>query len=144
MMEISAMSEPSNLEKHAGGRPPKWETPEQLQRDVDLYFETEAKVIVGYDDGEPIYAFQPTMSGLALALGVDRKTITNYANKDEYFPAIKKARDMVENALERHLYGKNVTGAIFNLKNNFGWADKTEISQTNVELSHEEWLNSLK
>lgn len=127
------MSEPRNLEKHAGGRPPKWETPEQLQRDVDLYFETEAKVIVGYDDGEPIYAFQPTMSGLALALGVDRKTITNYANKDEYFPAIKKARDMVENALERHLYGKNVTGAIFNLKNNFGWADKQDLTIGNAD-----------
>lgn len=126
------------------GRPPIWNTPEELQKDIDLYFETDAKVVVGYDDGEPIYAFQPTMSGLALSLGVDRKTITNYANKDGFFPAIKKARDTVESALERHLYGKNVTGAIFNLKNNFGWADKQEVENKNIEMSHEEWLKSLK
>jgi hypothetical protein len=118
-----------------GGRPPIWETPDQLQAGIDLYFEVEAKVLVGYEDGEPIYALQPTMSGLALSLGVDRKTITNYANKDEFFPAIKKARNMVENALERHLYGKNVTGAIFNLKNNFGWVDKREVDNKSSDGS---------
>ena len=119
--------------KNTGGRPPVWSTPEELQKDIDRYFETDAKVITGYDDGEPIYAFQPTMSGLALSLGVDRKTITNYSHKDGFFPSIKKARDMVENALERHLYGKNVTGAIFNLKNNFGWADKQDLNIGNMD-----------
>ena len=67
-----------------------------------------------------------TMSGLALALGVDRKTLTNYGNKEEFFPAIKKARALVERDMEERLYsGGANTGVIFGLKNNFGWEDKT-------------------
>ena len=115
------------------GRPPIWSTPEQLEKDVELYFETDAYVTVGSADGEEIKEFRPTMSGLALSLGVDRKTITNYANKDEFFPAIKKARARVELALEQHLYTKNVTGAIFNLKNNFGWKDKQDVALGNAD-----------
>jgi len=91
---------------------------------------------------EKIYA--PTMSGLALFLGVDRKTITNYSNKEEYFPTIRKARARIESHLEKKLYGNNVTGLIFNLKNNFDWKDKSEVAQTNVEVTHEQWLESLE
>ena len=119
------MTEPKDL----GGRPACWETPEQLEKDIEEYFEGDALVVVDVIDGEEIKAFRPTMSGLAISLGVDRKTITNYANKDGFSPLIKKARAKVEMALEQHLYGKNVTGAIFNLKNNFGWSDKQEINQ---------------
>lgn len=122
-------------DRHPGGRPPAWETPEQLAKDVDEYFETEAMVTVNIVDGEEVKAFQPTMSGLAIHLGVDRKTITNYANKDEFFPIIKRARSLVEKALESHLYGKNVTGAIFNLKNNFGWVDKHEVDNRSSDGS---------
>jgi hypothetical protein len=118
------------------GRPLAFETVEQLQTAVDLYFETDAYISVGIDDsGEEKKMYAPTMSGLALSLGVDRKTITNYANKDEFFPAIKKARSRVEVALEQRLYGNNVTGVIFNLKNNFDWCDKNEIAHTSPDGS---------
>lgn len=115
------------------GRPLAFETVEQLERAVDLYFETDAFIEIGGETPTKMYA--PTMSGLALSLGVDRKTITNYANKDEFFPAIKKARSRVEVALEQRLYGNNVTGVIFNLKNNFDWCDKNEIAHTSPDGS---------
>ena len=122
-------------EKHAGGRPPIWNTPEELEKGIQEYFDGPANVVVNIVDGQEVKAFQPTMSGLAVHLGVDRRTITNYANKDEFFPAIKKARNLVESALENHLYGKNVTGAIFNLKNNFGWVDKHEVDNKSSDGS---------
>ena len=75
------------------------------------------------------------MSGLALHLDVDRKTITNYSNKEDYFPTIRKARSKIEAHIEKRLYGNNVTGCIFNLKNNFGWKDKSEIDNTSSDGS---------
>lgn len=109
------------------GRPLAFKTVEELEQAIDLYFETDAFIEIGGEEKAKMYA--PTMSGLALSLGVDRKTITNYANKDDFFPTIKKARTRVEVALEQRLYGNNVTGVIFNLKNNFDWCDKQEIKQ---------------
>lgn len=96
------------------GRPLKFETPEELQAAVDAYFESLA-------EGEP-----PTVSGLAYHLDVDTKTIRNYEGREEFFPTVKRAKQRIEMHLERCLYGNSVTGLIFNLKNNFGWKDKTE------------------
>ena len=116
------------------GRPLLFKTVEDLQLAVDAYFvkgNAEDNIDFGeawVELGDSEYQFMPTMSGLALALGVDRKTITNYANKQEFFPTIKKARNIVEQTLERRLYLNNPAGTIFNLKNNFGWADKSEIN----------------
>lgn len=119
------------------GRPLEFKSVQELEEAIELYFLTDAYVSVGAaEEGQEqpkIYA--PTMSGLALSLGVDRKTITNYANKDEFFPTIKKARSRVEVALEQRLYGNNVTGVIFNLKNNFDWCDKNEIAHTSPDGS---------
>lgn len=117
------MTEP---EENKVGRPLAFKTVEDLESAVEKYFETDAFI----DMGDGVKMFAPTMSGLALSLGVDRKTITNYANRDEFFPAIKKARSRVEVALEQRLYGNNVTGVIFNLKNNFDWRDSQNIDHT--------------
>lgn len=68
-----------------------------------------------------------TMSGLAYALGVDRDTILNYGKRDEFFGTVKRAREKVHRDVERRLMdGGQAAGPIFNLKNNFGWKDKTE------------------
>lgn len=112
------------------GRPLAFESVEELEEAINQYFETEAFIGEGEDR-----QYAPTMSGLALALGVDRKTITNYANKDEFFPTIKRARAKVEIALEQRLYGQSVTGVIFNLKNNFGWEDKRDLAHTSPDGS---------
>jgi hypothetical protein len=102
------------------GRPLKYKTPEEMQEVIDKYFadnryDTDSGIVKRY-----------TMSGLALALGMDRRTLVDYAHRDEFLPTVKSARQEVENCLEEHLFGNGVTGVIFNLKNNFGWKDKTE------------------
>lgn len=120
----------TNQERNPVGRPLAYKTLEALQDAIDLYFETDAFIVVGVDDsGEEKKMYAPTMAGLALSLGLDRKTLVNYSHKDEFFLAVKKARARVETALEQRLYGNNVTGIIFNLKNNFDWCDKQEIKQ---------------
>lgn len=77
-----------------------------------------------------------TMSGLALSLGIDRRTLLNYSKNEEFFPLIKEARQRVETQLEECLYrlGNN-SGVIFNLKNNFEWKDRQEIDTNRSELN---------
>lgn len=121
----------SDQERNPVGRPLAYKTVEELQKAIDLYFETDAYISLGAaEEGqEQPKMYAPTMAGLALSLGIDRKTLTSYSHRDEFLPAIKKARARVEVALEQRLYGNNVTGVIFNLKNNFDWSDKQEIKQ---------------
>ena len=121
-----------------------FKTTGELEEKVESFFTSEDAYIINEKDGVEEKIFAPTISGLALHLGVDRRTIVNYSNKEEYFPTIKKARARIEAHLEKKLFGNNVTGLIFNLKNNFDWKDKSEVAQTNVEMSHEEWLASLE
>lgn len=120
-----------------------YKTAKELEEKVESFFASEDAYIINQKDGVEEKVFAPTISGLALHLGVDRRTIVNYSNKEEFFPTIKKARARIEAHLEKKLFGNNVTGLIFNLKNNFDWKDKSEVAQTNIELSHEEWLDSL-
>lgn len=102
-------------EKNPEGRPPTWKNPEDMQVLIDAYF------TACEQDRKPI-----TMSGLALALDVDRKTIVNYAHKDKFLPTIKRARARCENYIEDGMISNkiNPTAGIFNLKNNYGWEDK--------------------
>ena len=81
-----------------------------------------------------------TMSGLARHLGLSRKTLLEYKKKygGEYADVIEEAKTRIEEFVETCLFKKSIaTGVIFNLKNNFGWADKQEIEHTgdvNVKL----------
>jgi len=121
-----------------------FKTVDELEEKVESFFTSEDAFIINYKDEVEDKIFAPTMAGLALHLGVDRRTLVNYSNKEEYFPTIRKARARIESHLEKKLYGNNVTGLIFNLKNNFDWKDKSEVAQTNIEVSHEQWLESLE
>ncbi len=120
------------------GRPPKYNTPEEMQRIIDLYYlacrchqaddatmledlPTEDLLIIN-----DIVDVVPTISGLAYTLGMSTEAFRNYEQKDEFLATVKKAKQRVEMSLEQRLAGNAVTGSIFSLKNNFGWKDKTE------------------
>jgi hypothetical protein len=110
-----AKKKDDSIGKHAGGRPPLFETPEQLLELVESYFSSDDK---------------PTLSGLSFNLGMSRQSLYNYAEKDEFFDIIKKARQRIESVYEKRLiYESNPTGVIFALKN-MGWFDKQEIDHT--------------
>lgn len=98
-------------------RPKLYTSVEDMQKIIDEYF-------IICDEKEKPY----TMSGLAYALDMDRKSLLNYSKDEQFFPTIKKAREKVEQQLEENaLMGKaNATFTIFNLKNNYGWVDKQE------------------
>ena len=102
-------------------RPKKFKNPKEMQKAIDKYFAEDAYVVINKQK-----RFQPTITGLCMALGCCRQTLLNYEFDERFLDTVKKAKMQVEMALERHLYGQSVTGAIFNLKNNFGWKDKTE------------------
>lgn len=94
------------------GRPRLFETPEDLQVAIDAYFDAL--------DGE-----HPTVTGLNYALGfATRNGLWEYKSYDGFSDTVKRALMRVEAALEQNLYGGQVTGTIFNLKNNFGWQDR--------------------
>ena len=66
------------------------------------------------------------MAGLAYSLGIDRITLLNYSKNEQYFSTVKKAREKVQTDVERRLMEGQPTGAIFNLKNNFGYVDQQQ------------------
>jgi len=110
-------------------RPKLYTSVEQMEKDIEKYF-------AECDKKEKPY----TMSGLAYALDMDRRTLLNYSKDEEFFPTIKKAKQKVEQQLEENLYrlGNN-SGIIFNLKNNFNWKDNVEVTD-NRELNKVEEL----
>lgn len=100
----------------SAGRPPKYETAEDLQKKVDEYF--------SQDD------VKLTISGLCYFLGFEsRQSFYAYENKPEFSYTVKRARAMIEQMYEEKLLSNHVTGAIFALKN-LGWVDRQTIDQT--------------
>ena len=118
------------------GRPLKFKSPKELEQKINEYFDYCDNRIknIYTKEGAEVAITHPapyTMSGLARALGVDRDTILNYSKKEEYFGTIRDARNRVAEDVEiRLMETSNQSGAIFNLKNNFGWKDKTEQDTT--------------
>jgi len=135
------------------GRPPLYETPEEMQKVIDLHFaacKINRAEVMGADREELVSGYteddllvinniddsHPTVSGLAYTLGMSTEALRNYQEKDEFLVTVKEAKQRIEKYLEQNLYGQAVTGTIFNLKNNFGWKDKTETEHSGaIDLS---------
>lgn len=113
----------------ATGRPRKYKTVAEVEKIINEYFDKCDKT------GKPY-----TVTGLAIELDMSRKMLLEYCdrvdeNGDSFRNSIKKAKDRCEAKIEEGLLsGKyNATGAIFNLKNNYGWKDKQEQEITGAD-----------
>lgn len=102
--------------KRKVGRPLKYETPEELQRLIDEYFEQ-----------TPVE--KQTITGLAIHLDTDRITLCQYEGRDQFANTVKKAKQRIEHAYEMHGMEHRSAFDIFRMKN-MGWQDKTEVDQT--------------
>ena len=101
------------------GRPLKWNNVEELQLQIDKYFDKCVELEKPF-----------TITGLCIALDCDRETIRDYKEKDLFSVPIKNAyRKCQQYAEEQMFTSKNPAGAIFALKN-YGWSDKQEIDHT--------------
>lgn len=129
------------------GRPLAFETVEELDVAIEEYFascEEEVWQEFEEEDGsirwKPVinhkgeiqkyFKKAPTMSGLAVFIGVDRRTLLNYSKREPYFPTVSRAKARIEAYSEEQLYNrayKNHSGIMFSLRNNFDWVDKTEV-----------------
>lgn len=116
------------------GRPPKYNTAEEMQAVIDAYFEScEGKPIMG-DDGQPcmdkygnvilIGAKPPTVTGLALALGfTSRLALLKYQGKREFVNTVTRAKSRIEEYAEGRLFDRDgQRGAEFTLRCNFRWS----------------------
>lgn len=120
--------------KRKPGRPfgtLKYDNLEDLETGINKYFED------CDNNGKPY-----TMTGLALALNVDAKTLSNYGRDDNYFPSIHRARQRCLDYAEHRLYDKDgVNGAKFYLTNNaermggLKYADRQEVSMDVAPIS---------
>jgi len=105
------------------GRPPKYETVEDMQTAIDAYFDKCDTEGIPYTLGE-----------LAYGIGLSRQGMLEYSRKDAFSDLIKRARERVGAQYERMLVsGKGSTvGLIFTLKNGFGWKDRDD---NNLQLN---------
>lgn len=104
---------------------PKFDTKnvELLKERIMQYFK-----ICAEDDSKP------SVAGLALAIGTDRRRIWEWAQceKSDRSDVIKKAYQILNLMMEDYMQnGKiNPVSGIFLMKNNFGYADKQEVVLT--------------
>ena len=123
MSKPARLSDMYTMGKHPGGRPPMFETPEQLEIKIQEFFDLQC------ENEEPL-----TISGLAFYLGfISRQSMYDYKEKEEFTYILKKATLFIEHQYESNLSGTTPTGSIFALKN-MGWKDKTE-TELSGELS---------
>ena len=134
-------------EGSTGRRPLKFESVEKLQKEIEGYYkwakENDMKI---------------TVSGLSWWLDTSRQTLLNYENAKEnnwlrrlsdkekkgYVDTIKRAKRFIEMNYENSLFDRSSTpGAIFSLKNNYGWKDQQEVVTTSKDKElNEEELNA--
>lgn len=127
------------------GRPKKYKSKKALAEAIERYFSSISRTIpardltgatIRNDDGEDItltqFVVPPSISSMCLYLGIDRSTWQNYCDAQlhpELQDITQTARARIEAYLEEQLLTreKGLQGIIFNLQNNYGWKQKTEM-----------------
>lgn len=117
-----------NMKKKVG-RGLAFKSVEELNSKLENYKEYLTKT------GKP-----PTMAGLAYYLGIDRRTLYNYAEKDEFFHTIKNFRDWIMMTLEESAIEKGNGGIVFLLKN-YGYTDQQNVDVTGGVDLHIKWVS---
>lgn len=115
-------------------------TAEELKIKADEYFDARRATVPAYygerpvldEYGHPVmidvWIKKPTVSGLADAWDISRKTLMEWCARDDDRGKVARwAKLQVEVCLEEGLYGKATSGIEFNLKNNFGYRDQVEL-----------------
>jgi len=116
------------------GRPPKFETAEDLQKAIDTYFKegvTVKTVVIGKEPNKQTIEVEvPTITGLCYFIGFEsRQSFYDYEKREGFSYTIRRARLFIEKHYEEMLQTGNTVGAIFALKN-FDWKDTKEIDHT--------------
>jgi len=104
-----------------GGRPRKYNSPEEFEKKVIEYF-----------DFVVANKMEISLNGLALYMGFYDKTgLKNYVDYEGFLPPLKRALSCVELSYELDLRTFKFGGAVFALKN-MGWTDVTtqNVNQT--------------
>lgn len=117
------------------GQPLLFKSAEELQTKIDAYFDSCYIDAINKDTGAHYKEnIRPlTITGLAVDLHTSRETLLNYSNRDDYFDTIHEAKLKIHNFAEESLFtNRSAQGIIFNMKNNYGWNDKTETENINV------------
>lgn len=119
---------------NVGGRPLCFESPEDMSREIEGYFKSLTAPVFD-DENVQVgvrWVGKPTVGGLAVYLGVDRKTVFNYSKSDRFSPLLKRAKDIIHSFNEQMLAdGRNCIGAINTLVNlRDGWVS----DQRNIQI----------
>lgn len=101
------------------GRPPKWETPEEMYEAGLDYFDSRE------EQGRVF-----TIAGLALHLDLTYQGLAEYEEKKNFSGTVKKLKSRILDQCEERFYAfGQVAGPIFHSKQ-LGMKDKTEVEQT--------------
>ena len=125
------------------GRPRKYNSAEEMQKDIDKYFAscfrpmlvydkttTSYKKVLDSEGKEILEQIRPfTVTGLADALDMSRETLLRYGEKDDFSDTVMRAKRKCELYAEERLFDKEgANGAKFSLANNFkDWKDKKDV-----------------
>lgn len=104
-----------------GGRPPRYETPQELEEECFKYLEH----CIKKDE-------KPTITGMTLFVGFSsRSSWDDYKKREGFEYIVKRAKLTIENSYE-------VSGTTFDMfaLKNMGWKDKTEVSNTNINTTY--------
>jgi len=71
----------------------------------------------------------PTLTEFAFKCGVGRRTLVDYAKKDEFKSIIDRLKAFCEMHTDQQLYNPTLraAGPIFSLKANYGWKDGSQL-----------------